>query len=99
LKTRFAALSGFWKICGGLVAYFIKIEAIAIFGNSNDRRDPHARRWMVERMRTAVPSTIRSPCNTSFTMQPAVHHSARMRHFAHGKAALGRAKISRFDLP
>jgi hypothetical protein len=45
------------------------------------------------------PSTVRSPCNTSFTMQLAVHHSARMRRSERGNPAVRRAKIPAFRLP
>ncbi|HEX4552556.1 MAG TPA: hypothetical protein VH249_01115 [Xanthobacteraceae bacterium] len=65
------------KIFGELAAYFIKIEAIAIFANSNDRRDRHARadgwsnaRARPLRQRSVHHATHRSPCNPLFTIPP-----------------------------
>jgi hypothetical protein len=45
------------------------------------------------------PSTRRSPCNRSFTIQPGIHHAARMNAGAHANPAPAQAKIPPHDLP
>jgi hypothetical protein len=89
----------FRKNCGELAAYFIKIGTMADFGNSSDPRRLDRADARSKHMRTGVPSTIRSPCNTSFTMQPAVHHSGRMQGVERGKGVLRRAKIRPLRMP
>jgi hypothetical protein len=68
------------KIFGKLAAYFIKIEAIAIFENSNDRRDRHAR--PMDGRAHAGGRSVNDP----FTMQHIVHHATRCSPFRQNAA-------------
>jgi len=63
------------KIFGELAAYFIKIVAIAILGNSDVRRDRHPR--PMDGRAHAGGRSVNDP----FTMQHIIHHATRRSPF------------------
>jgi hypothetical protein len=75
------------KIISELARYFIKIEAIAIFGNSDDPRDCHAR--PMDGRAHAGGRSVNDP----FTMQHIIHHATRCSPFRQNAAL--RARESR----
>jgi hypothetical protein len=92
LKTRFARRRHFYENLNRLD--FRKIAAIAAAA-------PAAERVILRRKksRRCMASTHRSPCNRSFTIQPAVHHAARMAATARAIGADRVGKIPHRRLP